>query len=56
MRNLIVFLVLIGLPGCSLLPMLLADPLENQVAECLAFGGSPAYTKAGDARTYQCTR
>lgn len=56
MKRSFLFLTLLVLPGCSFLPLLLGDPLENQVAECLSFGGSPEYTKAGDARTFKCTR
>jgi hypothetical protein len=56
MKHAIVFLVLLVLPGCTLLPLILGDSLSEQVSECLAFGGSPSYTKAGDARTFQCER
>jgi hypothetical protein len=56
MKHAFVFLALIALPGCSLLPALFGDPLSEQVSECLVFDGSPEYTRAGDARTFKCTR
>lgn len=55
-RHALISLILLATPGCSMLSVLLADPLENQVSQCLTFGGSPEYTKAGDARTYKCVR
>lgn len=49
MKTTIVLLLL--LVGCSSTP-----DVERAWAQCLAFGGSPTFTVAGDARKAECRR